>query len=208
VQLSVREAQRAFLEITAYLDHLEISKGNLDGSHLSSHGRRYQIMGAFTHDLDVCDRLFRAGIPVWLVRPCRDLPSMHIRTVVPLWAAESILPLDLPPLPPHPSIYRGPGGSPKKFLAIAQHARNFLKLPNPFVSTRAVLRADAPPLAEPSKRELRRQHHTPCEFSCMSTCLLVFIWFFTDGNKVTNLSIQTVLPYLPPFRPGKKRFGM
>ena len=218
MQLSVREAQRVFLEITAYLDYLEIYEGNLDGSRLSSHGRRCQIMGAFTHDLDACDRLFRAGIPVWLVRPCRDLPSMRIKMVVPLQAAESILPLGLPPLPPHPSIYRGPGGSPQKFLAITQHAYNFLKLPNPFVSTRAILRADAPPPAEPSKRELRRQHYTPCEFS---SCPYVYWSSFgfsqiaisqrnwvLQPQIVTNLPIRTALFYLLPFRPGKKRFGM
>jgi hypothetical protein len=163
VQLSVREAQRVFLEITAYLDYLEIFKSNMDGLSLSSHDRRDRIMGAFTHDLDVCDRLFRAGIPVWLVRPCCVLQSIRIRKVVPLRVAQGILPLGLPPLPRHPSIYCGPAGSPNKFLAIAQHTCNFLKLPNPFVSIRAVLRADAPPPAEPSNRELRRQRYTPCQ---------------------------------------------
>lgn len=169
VQLSVREAQRVFLEITAYLDYLEILKGNLDG--LLSHGKRRQFMGAFTHDLDICDRLFRAGIPVWLVRPCHDLPSMRVRKVVPLSAAKSILPLGLPPLPTHPSIYRGPGGSCEKFLAITQHASNFLRLPNPFTSTRAVLRADAPPPAEPSKRELKQKRYTPCG---LSSCIFIY----------------------------------
>jgi hypothetical protein len=150
------------MEITAYLNYVEIFE---DGLRPLFHGGRHHVIGAFTHDLDTCDRLFRAGIPVWLVRPCCDLPSMRIRKVVPLRIAESILPLSLPPLPSHPSIYRGLGGSPKKFLAITQHARNFLKLPNPFVSICAVLPADVPPPAEPSKRDLRRQRYTPCELS-------------------------------------------
>jgi hypothetical protein len=215
MQLSVREAQRVFLEITAYLNYFENYKVNMDGLSLSSHCGRHQIIGAFTHDLHVCDRLFRAGIPVWLVRPCRVLQSIRIRKVVPLRVAEGLLPLGLPPLPTHPSIYRGPGGSPAKFLAIAQHARNFLKLPNPFVSTRAVLRADAPPPAELSKRELRRQRYTPCElFLCMfsRSSLILLSQMATSRRKqvlhpqiVTNSPTQTVLSYLPPFPAGGMR---
>jgi hypothetical protein len=137
VQLSVQEAQGFFLEITAHLDYFEIFKVNMDGSSPSSHGRQDRSIGAFTHDFDVCDHLFRAGIPAWLVTPCRVLQSILIREVVPFRVAEDVLPLGLPP-------------------NSSFHIPWTRKNPKPFVSIRAVLRTDVPP-AEPSNRELRQQ---------------------------------------------------
>ena len=126
-----------FIEITAYLDYLKIFQVNMDGSSPSSHGRRDRSIGAFTYDFDGCDHLFCAGIPAWVVRPCR---SILIREVVLFQVAEGILPLGLPP---------------KSSLHIPWTRKN-PKLSKPFVSIHAVLQADAP-LAEPSNREVRQQ---------------------------------------------------
>jgi len=63
------------------------------------------IMGAFTHDFTVCDQLYQAGIPVWLIRPYSALHSICVRALKPLTKAINMLPLEPSSCPKYPSIY-------------------------------------------------------------------------------------------------------
>jgi hypothetical protein len=72
----VCEMQRIYLELTGLLNYMEhyrlrsTSLGTIDN-----------IMGGFTHDPLVCERFYKAGIPVWLIRPYSALASICIRAL-------------------------------------------------------------------------------------------------------------------------------
>jgi hypothetical protein len=59
-------------------------------------------MGAFTHDLAVCDQFYRADVPVWLIRPYSALHSIRIMALKPLTKAVNILLLELSSRPTYP----------------------------------------------------------------------------------------------------------
>jgi hypothetical protein len=164
MQLGVRETQRAFLELKAVLDYEEIYYPLIKGGnpqpfqcpHITAN-----VVGAFTADLTVCDGLFRAGIPVWLLRPFSELHSIRVRKLVPLQSAGDLIPIDAAIRPTHPTIYRGGGDKIEKYYALTQHITGYLRYPNPFGSIRAK-ELIAPPPAQ-TKREERRQRYTPCK---------------------------------------------
>ncbi|KAK1216405.1 hypothetical protein PQX77_020972 [Marasmius sp. AFHP31] len=77
--LRFTSAQRQCLELLARLDWIEgyrerfMARG-VEGKAVSVD---QEIMGAFSDDLDVVDRLFHAGIPVWYTRPIAQ--SLDVR---------------------------------------------------------------------------------------------------------------------------------
>jgi hypothetical protein len=120
-------------------------------------------MGAFTHNLAVCEKLFHAGVPVWLIRPYSALHSIRVQRLVPVTYAHMEMPLEPSSHPKYSPIYRGPGDRPEKYLAIARKAVDYLTYPNPFGEVRAVPLAAPLPMAEPSKRDIRAARYTPCK---------------------------------------------
>jgi hypothetical protein len=152
MQIIVRGTQRICLELRALLDFEEIFRPRMaQGMPVTSVNPN--IIGAFTNDLGTCDALFRAGIPVWLVRPYSALHSIRVRALGPLLVANGMIPLDPPSGPPHPlhrTIYVGAGNKLEKYVAIAQYVCQLLQFPDPFRSVRAKPLAAPPPLARPS----------------------------------------------------------
>jgi hypothetical protein len=166
MHLGVRSLQRVYLELTACLNFEE----HYCSHSISSNNVNNNIMGVFTHDLAVCDQFYRAGIPVWLIRPYSALHSIRIKALKPLTKAVDILPLEPSSCPAYPSIYRGPGDVLEKYVALAHSILRYLKYPNPFSSVCAQPLATPPP---PSKREVRSQRYTPCKLSLVViNCLL------------------------------------
>jgi hypothetical protein len=166
MQIVVRETQRVCLELRALLDFEEIFRPRMAQS-ISMTSVNPDIMGAFTNDLGVCDTLFRAGIPVWLVRPSSALHSIRVRARAPLLVATDTIPLDRPSGPPHPfhrTIYVGAGNKLEKYIAIAQYVRQLLRFPDPFGSVRAKPLVAPPPLAQPSNHGTgsSSRRFTPC----------------------------------------------
>jgi len=128
------------------------------------------IMGAFTHDLAVCDQLYQAGIPAWLIRPYSTLHSIHVRALKPLTKAINMLPLEPSSHPKYPSIYCRQGDVLDKYIMLDSDILCYLKYPNPFGSMHAQpLIAPLPP-AMHSKCETRSQRYMPCK--------LYFNWWF------------------------------
>jgi len=158
MQLGVHQLQRVYLELTGLLDyeeHYRLAR---------SSKRTANIMGAFTTELAVCEHLFQAGIPVWLVRPSSALHSIRIRALAPLTKVNEHLPLDPSLCPSYSSIYRGRGDVIDKYFAIARDILGYLRYPNPFGDIRAQpLAAPPPPTSGPSRREIRSRHFTPCK---------------------------------------------
>lgn len=160
-RLGVRELQRMYLELSGLLDYEEFYRHETRSSN-----RTFNIMGAFTTSLAVCEQLFHAGVPVWLVRPYSALHSIRILKLMPVTYAEIDIPLQPSLRPKYPPIYRGPGGRPEKYAAIAKRGLDYLSYPNPFGDICAMPLAAPLPTAEPSKREIRAERCTPCRPCC------------------------------------------
>ena len=162
-QVVVRETQRLSLELRALLDYEELFRPRM-ASAVSLYRVNADITGAFTNDLAICDTLFRAGIPVWLIRPYTVLASIRVKALARLQFADGTIPLDPPHGPSIPSIYVGSGTSLDKYIAIAHYVRQLLQFPDPFGSVRATPLANPPPsLAHhPSNEGSKTQRLTPC----------------------------------------------
>jgi hypothetical protein len=169
MQLTVRETQRIFVELTALLDYYDYFRSVLLLNEPPTPTQTYppttaKVMGVFTTDLTVCNLFFRAGIPVWLVRPFSVLSSIRVRALAPVQTPEDFTPLGPATRPSHPTIYCGNGDHIDKYRAIARHVQHYLQYPNPFQSIRAETSTVPPPREEISKREVRRQLYSPCRF--------------------------------------------
>lgn len=157
----VRDLQRTFLELKGYLDFEEHYRLETGTPPTALH-----LMGAFTWDPLVCQSLFRAGVPVWFIRPYTALHSIRVRKLVSITQAQGLLPLGPCIRPICPSIYRGPGDRVEKYVALRASILEFLKFPNPFGSSRTTPVMPPPSLAEPSKRQERSKRYSPCKWAC------------------------------------------
>jgi hypothetical protein len=164
MQLGVHSIQRVFLELTACLDYAELYGPVINGElPPDSIPKVPKTIGAFTHDLTVCNRLHMAKIPVWLIRPSHTLRSLRIMAVAPVQYPEGLVALDPAIRPSYPAIFRGSHGL-DMYRALAQHVLGYLRYPDPFGSVRARQDISLPaPPPEPSKREIRAKRYTPCK---------------------------------------------
>ena len=158
MQLGVHQLQRVYLELTGLLDYEEHYRST------RSSKRTANIMGAFTMELAICEHLFQAGIPVWLVRPSSTLHSIHIRALAPLTKVNEHLSLNPSLHPSYSSIYHRQGDVIDKYSAIAKDISRYLRYPNPFGDIQAQpLAAPPPPMTGPSRQDIQSQHFTPCK---------------------------------------------
>jgi hypothetical protein len=123
--MTVREAQRVFLELEALLDFEDIYRPRMALPSASFHASS-NLIGGFTMDVNVCDNLFRAGNPVWLVRPYITLHSVRVRALAPLQTADRIVSLDPPSGLPQCTLYSGPANKLEKYAAIVWHIHQIL----------------------------------------------------------------------------------
>ncbi|KAG1904972.1 uncharacterized protein F5891DRAFT_1183629 [Suillus fuscotomentosus] len=70
----VTDAQRLFLEIHSFMDWILLAQPHITASDRTAIVN-LEWMGAFTHDSDMCNKLYIAGIPVWYVRTTAYIPS-------------------------------------------------------------------------------------------------------------------------------------
>jgi hypothetical protein len=80
MQVSVSETQGVFLELVACLDYIEFFKPSIVGEPVEL--PKDVRMGAFTNDPLVCEWLYRAKLPAWLVRPHTTLKTIRIKNLV------------------------------------------------------------------------------------------------------------------------------
>ena len=67
IVIFVAQAQRYFLDIIAFLDYVRCVLPHIANPPFIPPPVRSDWMGCFTVDMKVCDDLFHAGVPVWLV---------------------------------------------------------------------------------------------------------------------------------------------
>jgi hypothetical protein len=162
-QLTVRETQWLFLELTSLLDWHENLRELADGTStkppLTFPPPIANVIGAFTTNPVVCKGLFCAGILVWLIRPCSDLPSIRIKAIAPVQLPGALL---QPSIHPFRSIFRGHADNFAKYNAIMLHVEMYLQYPNPFGDYRVTPNVPPPPLVQPTKRQMNAKRFTPC----------------------------------------------
>ncbi|KAF9230549.1 hypothetical protein BU15DRAFT_83492 [Melanogaster broomeanus] len=109
------QAQRAFLDIWAFMEYVEVVQPRINFPDYLPHAVSNKWMGAFTDQLRVCERLFHARVPVWLVRNDAQIRSdMNVEKPVlftyPDHIVKALYHEASPSARPFGSIYTGPGG--------------------------------------------------------------------------------------------------
>ncbi|KAJ8085059.1 hypothetical protein PM082_003838 [Marasmius tenuissimus] len=106
--------QRAYLELVArvswFQNFLSRVRDPIGVPHLVA-----DVVGALTGDFETCERLYRAGIPVWLVRPLDRKEGLRVDQWVDVSPTTELIPLRKTGMvlslvdasPPHPILYRG-----------------------------------------------------------------------------------------------------
>jgi hypothetical protein len=160
MQHGVRELQRTFLELKGFLDFEEHYRLETSTPPAVPH-----LMGSFTWDPVICQSLFRAGVPVWLVRSWSVLPSIRVwvHKLVMITQPQTLLPLTPCSRPGCLALYCGPADRIEKYIALQASMLKFLKFPNPFRLSCSQPIVTPPPLAEPSKRQEQSMRYSPCK---------------------------------------------
>ncbi|KAF9235690.1 hypothetical protein BU15DRAFT_77715, partial [Melanogaster broomeanus] len=114
VVLYVAELQRSLLDINGHMYY--VKKAQFPLTYPDFHQRVDPlVMGCFTHDITTCERLFRAGIPVWLVRSPQFIPAdMNILNIVDVTRPDHIVQKNFVHnnvVTVFPTLHLGPGGS-------------------------------------------------------------------------------------------------
>ncbi|KAG1770126.1 hypothetical protein EV702DRAFT_935731, partial [Suillus placidus] len=69
----IMDAQCLFLEIHSFMDWVLIAQPRI--SNIGTLTVNSDWMGAFTHESDMCNKLYMAGVPVWYVRTKAYIPA-------------------------------------------------------------------------------------------------------------------------------------
>ncbi|KAF9231538.1 hypothetical protein BU15DRAFT_14961, partial [Melanogaster broomeanus] len=113
---SVAEFQRGVLEFHAYCDYYAFILPRIERPQFPFPAVNTQWMGAFTESVQVAEALFRAGVPVWYVRPEASVTSSTIieAIVTPTQPDHIVLGAFCDPIKkfakPFPVRYVGPAG--------------------------------------------------------------------------------------------------
>jgi len=167
VQLGVSALQRFLLELIGAADWYEVFEPRRKVAHSTWDKDPARTLGAFTNDLQVCDQLFRIGLPVYLVRPWDELPSIRIQNVVNTIKHKDLYPEEAALNPTHRAIFHGAANDLRKYVSIYNHSGSCLRYADPFGSVCAPVVALASPTVvtraeQALKRETKRQIYSPC----------------------------------------------
>jgi hypothetical protein len=151
--------QRIYLELTRLLNYMEhyclwsMSLGTINN-----------IMGSFTHDPLVCEHFYKAGIPVWLIRPYSALTSICIRALVPVTKPIGVLPLEVSSSCLPRNLCGQGDDILEKYIAMARNILGYLKYPNPFGYLHVKPLTAPLPVSVPTQSKIQNQCYTPCKF--------------------------------------------
>ncbi|KAG1882378.1 hypothetical protein F4604DRAFT_1577378 [Suillus subluteus] len=130
----VTDAQRLFLEIYSFMEWILLAQPRMTAGDSTSIVNS-EWMGAFTHDSDMCNKLYIAGIPVWYVRTMAYIPlNMTVKQPVLLTCPDQII-LSMyaegNKVRPYEIIYRGPGGYNRQLHVRCLYGGTTFKDPEP-----------------------------------------------------------------------------
>jgi hypothetical protein len=169
MQLGVSELQRFLLELIGAADWYEVFEPRRKVARSTWDKDPARTLGAFTNDLQVCDQLFRMGLPVYLIRPWDALPSIRIQNAINTTNHKDLYPEEAARNPTHRAIFHGAASDVRKYISIYNHSGSYFRYADPFGSVCAPVAALAPPAVvtraeQALKRETKRQTYSPCTF--------------------------------------------
>ena len=135
------EVQRFMLEFIAVHDYMYIFTPRFLNPEPPS--ELAKVVGAFVNSVKDCDLFFRAGIPVWLVRPAAMAGTIRVDSLVELADPRDYLCLDDASIRFAVS-FDGSPTDPRKHETFAKYSHNFLRYSDPFKSP-PTLEAIRPP---------------------------------------------------------------
>ena len=169
VQLGVSELQRFLLKLIGAADWYEVFEPRRKVAHTICHEDSARTLSAFTFSLEICDQLFRMGLPVYLVRPWDALPGICIQNTVDTINHKDLYPEEAALNPTHRAIFHGAANDPMKYISIYNHSGSYFRYADPFGSFCAPVAALATPVVvTPAEKALKRetmwQTYFPCTF--------------------------------------------
>ncbi|KAJ6467228.1 hypothetical protein DFH09DRAFT_1059509 [Mycena vulgaris] len=205
MQFEVASVQRAYLELEALLHYFTIHDPRMHdlpplGPPLTDVDSLTGCLGAFVTDALSAQRLFRAGLPFWFLRPTIIFSTEIVREVVNPRAAPPEL--DRPRQEGQPKVYSGPNID-AKIQAIFKSTRQAVWYTDPFSREAAAEESEpsywSPPKrnAEQSTRFARYVLRTLDEFGSHSL----------PGNRGSKSGPQPQPTWKPPLNPtGRDKF--
>ena len=111
----VAQAQRYCLDILAFLDYVMYVQPRIAYPTGAPPPVQSHWMGCFTQDTKICDDLFHAGVPVWLIRSRHTITSQtiierHVKFTFPDDIIRSVYSEGGKPAHPFNNLYHRPGG--------------------------------------------------------------------------------------------------
>ncbi|KAG6834115.1 hypothetical protein H0H93_011821 [Arthromyces matolae] len=183
-RLTVREAQRAFLELMACLDYWDIYKPRLSGQE-KFFGEVAAVNGCFTYNMGVCEDMYRIGVPVYLIRSQFHYETSRVKDVVTAIRPAGNVNMNLATTS-YPVIYRGAATSLEKYSSHYQWRRLYQSFANPFNKHRSS------PIFEPSPPQSSRSNrYSPYQRRTQTKRSL-------DGPAGRNKFDDPVDPMFPP----------
>ncbi|KAG6875823.1 hypothetical protein C0992_002164, partial [Termitomyces sp. T32_za158] len=158
-RLCVREVQRAYLELWALIDWRDVFQPRVTGRIVHT-GEIAGVVGCFTYNIGTCEDLYRAGIPVYLIRDFTTLHTMRIKTVITPIIPDETITSNLNVR--YSTIYTGAATSSDKYRAIRRFTHFFHGFANPFNKHRVPLpRLPPEPTTSISNSQARALRYTP-----------------------------------------------
>lgn len=126
------ETQRYMLEFIGAYRYQYVFRPRMMDNTLDPPSKPAAVVGAFTRELRVVDDFYRAGIPVWLVRPASLAGTVRVDSIQSLTYPRDInLVIDRDERR-FPTTFTGAYGNAHKYKAFAQYSLSLLSYPDPF----------------------------------------------------------------------------
>jgi len=198
-QITVREVQRMFLELQAFVDWQDIYESRMNGQVVADPAAPVaRVIGAFTTNVGLCEDLYRAKIPAFLIRPYHVLAGMCISEVVTALRPDGNIPMLPATQPSYATIYRGSATSEEKYMAMRRFTRFFHAYPNPFNSHRVEPRAEPLPSSSSlTDRKARTAQYSPY---AQRTKPKAALFEAAGRNKFEDLPDPILPPPIPAWR--------
>jgi hypothetical protein len=130
VRFAFAELQRFMLEFIGIYHYLHIYQPRMVGL-ADPASKPSRTVGAFVTSITDCDTLFRAGIPVWLVRPAKMAGSVRVDSLVQLVDPKDHLCLD-DAFHTYRVFFEGAPSNPHRYKIFSQYSRHFFSFGDPF----------------------------------------------------------------------------
>ncbi|KAK1219196.1 hypothetical protein PQX77_018092, partial [Marasmius sp. AFHP31] len=162
--MSFALCQRAYIELVARLSWFQDFLPHVRDPSSVAPQRTTDVVGALTGDIEICERLYRAGIPVWLARELDRKEGIRVdEWITPPPTTDSVSLRDTGMIlslvdasPPHPVVYEGlvSANNHERYRLMGDFLREF-STTNVFIDKNATGAAPAsshPPASGPSRQ--------------------------------------------------------